>query len=621
MSNSDPAADFTPFEGDAWFARLADAAQAYIWILDAAGRIVHANALARDLHDGGANNCSLNIRDVWPKHNRFSVERGLAEAKAGRAFRSRSRFRTPNDVDVYLNATVSPIRDLDGAIVRILFKAVDVTAQVESAAFLNTVIDVLPLALTVKDARTGRYILGNRAAEALFDQPNGLSGLRPADVLPAPFAAWEATQHPNPAALQSAIHHDITPRRERWLSAVKVATYDDDGVRHVIGLAEDVTQRRRDETALREALELARQAERARTAFLSNVSHELRTPLNGVIAGLDILARRSGADAEVVEMARTSAAALERRLEDLMRMTELGDDEGAARIEPIDAVVLLDRLVARFEDAAAARGLTLEVQSGPIGVLQGDRTCLEEALTRLLDNAVKFSDGGRIVLTAERRANGWTRFSILDQGVGFDPSLKARLFDGFQQGDDSLTRRHGGLGLGLAIAREAARRLGGALDADPLPGGGSCFWIEAPLSAPAATAPSVPDLGPRAARILVADDHPTNRRMVELMLDGLAEVVSVQDGQEAVEAAAREPFDLILMDIQMPRMDGVAAVSHIRAGEAATGRPRTPILMLTANTQPEHVEASRAAGADRHIGKPFTAAVLLDAIDSALGAA
>lgn len=622
MTRSDSTAELEASTRDACFARLADASPAYLWILEPEGVVAHTNIAARRIQPLVDNSGRAHWRDIWPDTNRFSVDRALSEAIAGRPFRFRTRFRTATGVDIYLDTTASPIRCPDGRIERLLIKADDVTAQVESAAFLNTVIDVLPLALTVKDARTGRYILANRAAERLFNQPEGLSGLRPEDILPPPFAAWEARQHANPAELQSAVHHDVTPRRERWLSAVKVATYDDDGVRHVIGLAEDVTQQRRDETALRQALDQARQAERARNAFLSNISHELRTPLNGVVAGVDLIAARNGSavDPEVLEMIRASAANLQRRLEDLMRMAQLDCPDDRRRTDKIDATALLEGLAARFHDAAAAKGLEIAVEAVGRLPLSGDRACVEEALTRLIDNAVKFSDRGRIGLSARAIGGDHVRFCVSDEGVGFDPALKARLFDGFQQGDDGLTRRFGGLGLGLAIARAAARRLGGVIDAAPRREGGACFWLDAPLRVhdmPPRSAPQPPRPS-GALRVLVADDHPTNRRIVELMLDGLAEVTSVEDGHEAVEAAAGRRFDVILMDIQMPRLDGISAVSRIRAAEAADGRPPIPVIMLTANTQAEHVAASRAAGADRHVGKPFTAAILLDAIQDVL---
>ncbi|KAK0350973.1 hypothetical protein LTR94_026860, partial [Friedmanniomyces endolithicus] len=182
LVRSDSAIDPHVQARDAGFAQLADASPAYIWILDAAGSVIHANGAARSLQPTDENKRNVCWPGLWPDTNRFSVDRALSEANAGRPFRFRTRFRTGDGADIYLDTTASPIRDADGRIQRLLIKAEDVTAQVETAAFLNIVIDVLPLALTVKDARTGRYILANRAAEALFDQPDGLAGLRPADV-------------------------------------------------------------------------------------------------------------------------------------------------------------------------------------------------------------------------------------------------------------------------------------------------------------------------------------------------------------------------------------------------------------------------------------------------------
>lgn len=340
--------------------------------------------------------------------------------------------------------------------------------------------------------------------------------------------------------------------------------------------------------------------------------------MNGVVAGLDLIASRADfGDPEVLEMIRASASTLERRLADLMRMAQLDAADTAPRLQTFDPAGLLDALARRYREAAEAKALTIDVECAIDTALIGDRDCLEEALMRLVDNAVKFSDRGCIRLTARRLEDGRVRFSVEDQGVGFDPAVKDRLFEGFQQQDGSLTRRHGGLGLGLAIAREAARRLGGTLDAAPGPDAGSCFWLDLNLNIPEATDPAPPAMdASRPLQVLVADDHPTNRRIVELMLEGMADVTSVEDGQAAVEAAAATRFDVILMDIQMPRMDGIAAVAAIRAAEPDGAR--TPIVMLTANTQAEHVAASRAAGADRHVGKPFTAAVLLDAIQAVL---
>ena len=215
-----------------------------------------------------------------------------------------------------------------------------------------------------------------------------------------------------------------------------------------------------------------------------------------------------------------------------------------------------------------------------------------------------------------------------DTGVGFDEAQKARIFQRFQQADGSITRRFGGTGLGLAISTALVDLMGGALDCDGRPGEGASFWFDIPLppavgdaeaaaSAPAARAG---DIAGAALRVLLADDHPANRKVVEIMLSGTAmELVAVDDGRQAVEAFASGGFDLVLMDMQMPVMDGLTATREIRALEAERGLKRTPVLMLTANAMAEHVEAGVLAGADGHLTKPITLAALFAAIAAALG--
>jgi CheY-like chemotaxis protein len=217
-------------------------------------------------------------------------------------------------------------------------------------------------------------------------------------------------------------------------------------------------------------------------------------------------------------------------------------------------------------------------------------------------------------------------FEVRDTGVGFDSDQKARIFGRFQQADGSITRRFGGTGLGLAISRDLAALMGGTFDCTSVPGVGSVFWFE--LALPASQEPEVEDVRVsaeakavegRPMRILLADDHPANRKVIEIMLAGVdAELTSVENGRLAVEAFADQPFDLVLMDMQMPVMDGLAAVRAIRDLECSEGRARTPILMLTANALAEHVAAGRDAGSDGHLAKPITLARLLAAVSGVM---
>jgi CheY-like chemotaxis protein len=218
-------------------------------------------------------------------------------------------------------------------------------------------------------------------------------------------------------------------------------------------------------------------------------------------------------------------------------------------------------------------------------------------------------------------------FEVADTGVGFDEARKAQLFETFSQSDDSDTRRHGGAGLGLALANRLTADLGGVLKAHSSPGAGSVFRFEIELAAAdEVTAEPLADLAAsqeagvapqdEPIRILIVDDHPTNRMVLELILEQVgAQWVSVEDGLQAVQAASREPFSAILMDIQMPVMDGLTATREIRRLEREARRPVTPVIIVSASCQPEHVAAGQAAGAQAHLGKPVNAKAVIDALN------
>ena len=254
-------------------------------------------------------------------------------------------------------------------------------------------------------------------------------------------------------------------------------------------------------------------------------------------------------------------------------------------------------------------------------MVDGDAGRLKQILFNLLSNALKFTSEGHVALkVGVDAASEMYRFEVEDTGVGFDPSVKDKLFTRFEQEDGSITRRFGGTGLGLAISRELAGLMGGQLDAHAVPGKGATFILELPLrrveaAEPAPAMSPLPSAVSADLRVLLAEDHEINRKVVELMLDCIAcQLTCVQDGQEAVQAVITHRFDVVLMDMQMPVMDGLTAIRAIRAHEAATGAPRTPIFTLSANAMQEHFEASVAAGADRHLTKPITAAALLGAL-------
>ncbi|HYD46132.1 MAG TPA: ATP-binding protein [Phenylobacterium sp.] len=428
-------------------------------------------------------------------------------------------------------------------------------------------------------------------------------------------------------------HLQRTTGQYVWVDSACEAIKTSSGkIERVIGAIRNIDHERRAEAELLQAKEAAEGASRAKSEFLANMSHEIRTPLNGVMGVAGALAKTalSPAQAEMVSLIETSAQTLQALLTDILDLARIEAGRMELKTEPFDLGVSVEACCALFEATAQAKGLefSLAFAPGARGIFMGDAVRLRQILCNLLSNAIKFTTEGEVSLTvgAEPTASGAAlSFFVRDSGIGFDDETKARLFERFEQADGSITRRFGGTGLGLAISRSLAEAMGGRLTADATPGEGACFRLELELAR--AEAPAVAgetraigagfDLAGR--RILLAEDHPTNRRVVELILGAVGvELTCVEDGAQAVEAAAREAFDLVLMDMQMPVMDGLTAIRHIRAMEAEGKVPRMPILTLTANAMPEHAAASLSAGADGHVTKPITADALLAAVEAGL---
>ncbi|MFN3354063.1 MAG: ATP-binding protein [Brevundimonas sp.] len=394
----------------------------------------------------------------------------------------------------------------------------------------------------------------------------------------------------------------------------------------IYGVARDVTDRLRLEAERDAALRAAEAASQAKTDFLANVSHEIRTPLNGVIGIVDALSRTelTPHQAELVSLVATSGATLEALVSDLLDVAKI--EAGRMELEPRPFVPdeVFAPILETFRLKAEGKGLTLHVESwGLRQTLLGDGPRIAQVLTNLLSNAVKFTGDGSVTARLACQ-DGVLRIEVSDTGVGFDPEAAGFLFQRFSQADASITRRFGGTGLGLSICRSLVELMGGTIEARSAPFRGATFDVRIPLT----TAEADERDGDQAAndagtlvgrRVLLAEDHPVNQRVVQLILESQGvELVIVQDGQAALEALDAADFDLVLMDMQMPVMDGLTATRMIREREGALARSRTPVLMLSANAMAEHRAAAEAAGADRHLAKPITAGPLLTEMLAAL---
>ena len=357
-------------------------------------------------------------------------------------------------------------------------------------------------------------------------------------------------------------------------------------------------------------------ADRAKSTFLANVSHEIRTPLNGVIGVSSALAATplSPEQRRMVDLIRASGRDVERLMSDILDVASLDAGDLKLELAAFDLVETIEAAIAPQRVRAAEKGLALrlDLNAQTEGLFEGDPARLAQVVANLAANAVKFTETGEVVvsiatLPTEAPSTRRLTVEVRDTGVGFDEALLPKLLEPFTQADGSLSRRYGGGGLGLPICKAIVELLGGNLEARSTPGAGSCFRFTVPLRM-AAGAPPIAANEPteRPTRVLLVEDHEVNRAVVELLLAPLGvELVMACDGQEGIEAFEGDHFDLVLMDMQMPRVDGLAATRRLRDIEARRGEGRTPIVMLTANVGPEHQLAALAAGADAHLAKPI----------------
>ena len=382
-----------------------------------------------------------------------------------------------------------------------------------------------------------------------------------------------------------------------------------------------LSARSREAAAARDA---AIQATEHKSRFVANISHEIRNPMNGVIGMTEMLLETDldETQREYAEMARASAVGLLDIVNDVLDFSKI--EANRVDLEVVDFGIhkITREVVDVFRVAAQRKGVALSVDIGddvPLAV-QGDPVRLRQILTNLLGNAIKFTDDGSVSLVVTRGSAHTLGFQVIDTGIGMTPEAASRVFEPFTQAERSTTRKFGGTGLGLTITKQLTELMGGTCGVTSTPGRGSVFWVELPLAA--ATPPEKVDtpttaLLQGASRILLAEDDRTNQRVAVAMLESAGfEVDVVGDGAAALTALAHGAYDAVLMDCQMPTMDGVEATTRLRAGE----RPgaHMPVIAMTGSASKADRDRCVHAGMDGFVSKPVTKHDLVEAVTRAI---
>lgn len=364
------------------------------------------------------------------------------------------------------------------------------------------------------------------------------------------------------------------------------------------------------------SLEALREAERAKSAFFANVGHEIRTPLNGVLGMADaLLTHPLGADErEMVNIIRTSGTVLHALIDDVLDLSRIEARQLELHPTAVSTQGLTDELRGLWTPMAQRKGLSLEVHAdeGLPAAVRVDGLRLRQVLNNLLNNAMKFTERGSVALRVSQ-AEGRLRFVVTDTGIGITAEQQQRLFQRFAQADDSRARSRQGTGLGLALSKQLVELMGGTLTLESTVGQGSVFTCLLPLQATTLPVPTQPTVSASIGRlrVLVVDDNAVNRLVAQRLLDKTGcEVTVAADGPSALAAVAAQSFDIVLMDVHMPEMDGLEVTRRIRA----SSHESTRIIGLSASADREDVEACRSAGMNDFLAKPLTQERLVAAL-------
>ncbi|HEY8383988.1 MAG TPA: PAS domain-containing protein [Microvirga sp.] len=623
-----------------------EAAGAGVWEWDIPARTVRLSREAARMH-GLQHHAAIHISSqgwqqlVDPRDLpavRAAAQRGI---RTGRTYSVEFRVPTEGGGTQWVVSFGRVLYDERGEANRIIGLNLDITARKLAEEALRVSEERLALAVEAAqdgiwdvDIETGTFWRSERWAALLGYPPSQVS----ADV-----AGWDTLIHPDDcdeARRRFADHlagrtpiyefeHRLKHHDGSWIWIVdkgQVVSRDETGrPLRAVGTISDITTRKEAEAALSAALKaaeaaqrLAEQASAAKSEFLATMSHEIRTPLAGIIGYADLLlddARLHADQRHRLQGIKAAGSALLTVVNDVLDFSKIEAGQIELDPRPFALAGLVDNAFSLVQVQAQRKGLDLQVAIGPNlpPLLMGDQDRLRQVLLNLLNNAVKFTPTGhvRLEVTGEGVADGLCRlrFSISDTGIGIPPDKRDRLFQRFSQVDGSIRREFGGTGLGLAICKRLVELMDGAVGVESQSGRGSTFWFTVALpiengDLSEAAGGETPAPRRRPVRILLAEDNEINQEIARAVLEAAGHVLHiVSDGAQAVAAVQAAPYDVALLDIQMPTMDGITATQHIRSLDHPCRS--IPIIAMTANVLPQQIAEFRAAGMDAHVGKPF----------------
>jgi PAS domain S-box-containing protein len=583
---------------------------------------------------------------LWPEPAATEITLGIEAAVRHKTHRFEGMCPTTSGVEKWWDVFVAPVYEDGGDLSAIMVTARDITAaHVRRAEAEEHVIALARTAAALRSAfgiaHVGGWEVDFEAQRVLFSpELCELLGSKPLPSMTVDesFSFWFEDDRAPFAELLDRIrvtgeHLEFDGRTLAADGSFRLwRLYGEPVMANgrcvaVRGAAQDVT----DWQSMRERERAALNAADNMSSFLATMGHELRTPLNGILGMTQALARSdlTGPQRERIDVIRASGEALLSLLNDLLDFSKI--EVGKIDLEEgvIDTQELIDGVLAIFGALAQDKGLALRasVDADAEGRWRGDPTRVRQVLHKLISNAVKFTEQGSIDLVVSY-ANGRICFSVRDTGIGIAPDKLDKIFSRFVQEDSSATRRYGGSGLGLTICRELVTLMGGEIVVRSVQGSGATFVLQLPLERLGDHLPSQPvevsapadDATPLGLRVLAAEDNPTNQMVLRTLLRAAGiEPVIVSNGQEALEEWNHSDWDIVLMDIQMPVMDGLAAVRSIRELERSSGRLKTPMIAVTANALSSQLSEYLTAGMDAVVPKPIELALLLNTMHELIG--